>query len=295
MPPYLFQRFQLLLDTPGDPGAGGGPAAGAPGGNPTPAPASGTPNVAAPAGGGGGPAGGGNPGTRFEYQEDRSNWIPPYRYNQTAQERERFARENEILNGRVRALAGLEPAADPRAEQVRGAFLEMFPQFAPLLENADSLKEILEFAKGGGLKQVGQLRDSYYGGRAADVTRQATAAWAKVIGHPDGQPMPQGLDDAIANQLALFIGQDESRYGRFQNGDPTLSTDFVKWMKGLFYDPIRTTQNIDAATRVEANGALPKPGPAGAPPNSAEPKPKLRGAALRSAAREYMLGNRAAS
>lgn len=291
---HLFQRFQLLFDTPGDPGTGGGPAAGAPGGTPTPAPASGTPNAAPPAGGGNGSPGSGNPGTRFEYQENRGDWVPPYRLNQTAQERDAARRENEILQNRLRVMAGLEPAADPRSEQVKNSFLELFPQFKGLLENEDALKEVLEFTKSGGLKQVGTLRDQYYGTRAAQTAREATAAWGKTMGYPEGQPLPQGLEDVIATNLNLFISQDESRYNRFQYGDTTVVTDFVKWMKGMFADPIRSNQNLDAARRVEANNGLPKPGPAGAPPNSAEPKTKLRGAALRSAAREYMLGNRTA-
>lgn len=199
-------------------------------------------------------------------------------------------RENEILNARVRALAGLEPAENPRTTEVQQAFRQMFPQLAPLLDQPDHLGQLLEFVKAGGLKQFDSMRETYYGRHASDLARQATAQWAETIGKPV-KDLPDGTFETIAANLQVFLQQDQTgeRFQRFQYGDPQVMHEFIGRMRSLFVDPVRATQAVAAAQAVATNQALPRQGPAGAPGGSGEPPKKLGKAALREAARQFML------
>lgn len=85
----------------------------------------------------------------FTYQEDRSRWIPPHRFNEVSEQARRTKDLETQLQERDRkiaALAGVSPT-DPdqsKADKVKEAFFQMFPAAKELLSlDADKVKSIL--------------------------------------------------------------------------------------------------------------------------------------------------------
>lgn len=195
-------------------------------------------------------------------------------------------------------MAGLEPQpqVDPRSEQIKGAMLEIMPELRDVVGSKAELAELLEFVKAGGLKQLNNLQENFYGRHAHTVARSAVDKWAGVVGKKVNE-LPAGTVDMIANNLNLFIQQDPSgeRYRRFSWGDESVMDEFIGQMRSMFVDPVRVQSTMTAAQQVETNRGLPTQGPAGAPAGSGEPPTKLRGKELREAARQHMLGNRASA
>lgn len=81
--------------------------------------------------------------TRYTYDEDRSRWIPPHRLNEVSQRyqtaEQKLKQYESDLAERDRKIAALAGVATPdqdaqREEQVREAFVKMFPQFKYFLD-----------------------------------------------------------------------------------------------------------------------------------------------------------------
>jgi hypothetical protein len=99
---------------------------------------------------------GGNAEKTYNYKEDRSDWIPRHRLNETSgkltaaeKERETLKAELESERKRVQALAGVTPK-DPKEQQtteIKEALYSMFPQLKTL-ENltSDQLEQVFEAA-----------------------------------------------------------------------------------------------------------------------------------------------------
>lgn len=256
----LYPRFQFCFNQPdGAMGAGAGgssavatpPVTSAPGA--APAPASGAPGSSAT------PA---PPPSEFKYSEDRSKWInpndptspylPKHRVDEiVARERQ----QRELLEGKVRALMGIDAPEDPRKQALREALLEVMPE----------------------LQDLGQLRET--AGQGSSVER---AYWAR-IGNENGRAALAGLAKAmnrdvkdfppnalprIKRELLGFIREDETgrRGRRYEDGDPTLIDEFVQDVTGFWVAPTRQAVVQANAQNVERNRRLPQTGPAGGVP-----------------------------
>lgn len=240
----------------GAPAGGGAPAAAAgtppatPGGNPS-APAPGAPSSgAAPAGQ---PAG--QPAPRqFTYQEDRSNWVPSHRIRQESERASQLARELELERNRVAALSGVtRPAAPPDPEQsaIRDQLLKVFPELAILAENKDLF---------GGLKELNlketieQLRNSHnqtWVQRGTQALNQLSESVREAYGVAGKDLSPKALQRIQRSFISELEGDDEMR-GRYEAGDPSVISDFVKDFTGVVLDPYRRSQAAASQTPGQA-------------------------------------------
>lgn len=185
---------------------------------------------------------------QFSYTEDRGRWIPPHRLVEETKKRETLELQFAEANKRIQALAGVTPV-DPNtaeAEKIREAFFALpgmahFRQLTP-----ESVKQLL------GLAQSGQVLTET---ARNHWDRHATATYKK-------------LDDAVAEHLGIdalserqaarintafiaMLRSDEAKYRqRYEDGDETLITEFVKEFVDDFFEPVR---------RSATAGAIPKP------------------------------------
>ena len=309
----LFRTFAVLYQiTPGD-GAGGGQGAGsgAPAGSPA------TTSPAVPAGGGqptgaggaGAPAGtGGVPATQQQYSfpEDRSDWIPRYRYEplaKAAQRAQQLERDLQTQQQRFAAAMGINPGRqrDPEAERVRNALMEVLgPDAAALFDpkTVQAIQQLRQLQESGQIGELTGLRDSYWNRHATNAARTAVAEYAKHAGI-DPKALPPNTMIRMARLLQLHIEEDQTgqRQYRFENDDPSLMEEFMQEITGMFIAPQRAAASRVTAQQVQTNRALPDTtGGGNIPGNGAgaagDPPQKLRGKDLRDAARNFVLANR---
>ncbi len=275
----VFPHFRLLCDQPDGAGGGGAgvatppapvapPAASAPGPAPS-GPASGVPGQSA-----------GTPGSaaaaaarKFEYDEDRSDWVPSHRLRET---REQFEKRLEAEQRKVRALAGAEEPGDPRKAQLLQSLRDLDPRLAELLDG--KLSE--------GVEAASRREEEDWQRHGLRMVNQGVTAWAKVMGR-DAKALGARGQQFIMNELRQFIGADRSgeRNRRYEQGDPTLIDDLVADMQGYYVDPVRQASTTTAATAAERNRRLPSTGPVGGIPPTA-PGEKPKGKAVHEAARQ---------
>ncbi len=288
---HLFNRkFRKLFNTAPDGAGPGGPAGG---GTPPPAasPAAPTPGsapAAPPSGGPGAGAGSGGDGARpatppgFTFAEDRSNWLPPYRLQETQQQ---YERRIEKMEQKVRALMGIEAPADPRREQLRSAFLEMFPEMQSLVNG-----ELHGAVQGSQASE-----NAYWRRHASTMTGSAVDALAKELGQ-NAKDMGPKARARMAGELQRFIAEDTSgeRNARYEEGDPTLIEELIADIRGFYVEPVRRSTTVTGAAAVERTRRLPSQGPSGGvPPTPPADKPKA-GKALHEGARQDFLARLAA-
>lgn len=180
-------------------------------------------------------------------------------------------------------------ALSPEQQQLRGAFSQMFPELAPLLENPDALRQVIEMARTGRLSEFEQTGDAYWKRHALSVSKDAAARFAKVAGLTEDK-LPKGFERRIAGQLMEYISADRTgeRYQRYEQGDSSLVDEFVEDLQNVWLNPFRVQANVDAALHVEKNRGLPQRGPAGAVPPQAGGGKKRTRDETRAAARDFV-------
>jgi len=282
--------FVRTFDPP-DSGAGAvAPAA------PAPAPST-TPVTSAPSGapgaGDGAPAAGAAPASGgFSYAEDRSQWIPPHRLSEVTTRFRTLAEQNRELDRRVRALTGIEQPRNTQHDAVRQQFAEVFPEMAPLLQDPKALAQVLELAKSGQLDELRGTAEAYWGRHAQTTARELVTQFAKSSG-VDVSTLSPRVQNRMALHLKAFIEEDHTgqRQHRFEMADPSIVTECLADMDGMFLDPLRRSTAAAAARNLEQNRRLPEAGVRGAVPPNPE-RPAQTKAERREAARQFVLSNR---
>lgn len=288
--------FQVFYDEP-DGSAGGGAPAGAPAGTATPplTPGAGAPPPAGAAGGGAAPpagaAGAGDPNRPvFSYAEDRSKWIPPHRYNETA-ERVRLL-EQGLANyqQRVRALMGVAEPENPRVAELKRSMKEMFPGLAPLIDDPEAFHRLSRGEVPGASERTG-FESAYWARHGREMTTQAIDQYAKAAGVKT-EDLGDRRVQMIAREMAAFIATDPSGQlqQRYEQGDPAFISEFIADLTGFYVTPLRKQTVVNGAQQVDRNRQLPSQrGPSGAPPPTGTGE-KPKGKALHEAARQALLG-----
>lgn len=253
----------------GAPGADSGTGGGQPQAQPQPQPGGGQAPVA------GAPAGGQAPRT-FTFNEDRSDWIPRHRLNETsgkltaAEQRAQAAEAAlEQERNRVRALAGVNPQ-DPKEKEtaeIRDALYTMFPQ----LQALEGLTQ----------EQLGQVFEA-----AQAARQQAATGWerhalgmfdsihteaAKVLGAEKLTPSQQKrINSAYREEAASCVQErqaamqrgerqtletiatDNDFVARHERGDKALVSEFVKAYLNDWLEPAR--RSVQAAAQRQSFG-----------------------------------------
>lgn len=277
----LLPNFTILCNQPDAGGGGGGAAAPAtvtPPAAPAPGPASAGPASGGPGSSSAVPAAAATP--RFEYPEDRSDWIPRYRYNEAATRAEQAEQAAQLHERRIRALMGVSDPEDPRRAQVLDALKQLSPHLAKLLDGELSQ----EAGRGSAAEQAHWRR------HAGQMVNQALSAWAKETGRTDVKTLGPAARGRMVNEMRMFINADPTgeRNARYEEGDPTLVDELIAEMRGYYIDPVRQSATVTNATNVERTRRLPSTGQQGAMPPAA-PGPKPKGRDLHEAARQQFL------
>lgn len=293
----LIPRFTFLFNQPEGAAAGGSaPAAtppttstppATPPATPAPGAASSAPATPGAPGASAAPPGGSAAAAQargFTYDEDRGKWIPPYRFEQVSTQLDEERRLRALAEGRIRALMGVAEPEDPRRGQIRQQFLEMFPEFAPLLNG-----ELME-----GLQSARASDRASWQRHAHGQVTAGVALLAKELG-VDPKTLGQKGYDRFSLELKRYIVEDETgrRNWRYEHGDPTLLDEVVADIAGFYIAPVRQTSAIVNAGNAERVSRLPSSGPAGSLP-ATTPAPKPEGKARHEFARQRLnaaLGN----
>ncbi len=197
---------------------------------------------------------------------------------------------------RVRAALGIEqpgPTISPEQQQIRGAFLQMFPELKGLVENPEHLNQVLEMARTGRLQETSRTGDAFWHRHAQQTARTATTKFAAAAG-VTADKLPKGFEARMAQNLMQFIQADRTgeRYQRFEQGDEALVDELVADMQETYLNPFRVAQNNDAANLVNQNRNLPRRGPTGnVPANGGQGPVKRTREETRKAAREFVRTN----
>lgn len=254
----------------GNPGGGNTGAPGANGGNPNPNPSSGAPADKG-VGGTGGTGGTGNAG--FTFKEDRSDWVPRHRLNETsgkltAAETRAIKAETDLAaeQRRTRALAGVEPQ-DPKAaeaESIRGVLQDMFPQLKALEGlTKDQLQEVMEAAQSARHTSqaswqrhtVGVLGDldaeaaTTLGVDKLTATQQARLRQAYREEALQASAVRQQAVKRGERDVMETLSTDNDFIARHERADKTLIKEFVKAYLDDWYEPARRSVTAAQARR----------------------------------------------
>lgn len=193
-------------------------------------------------------AGASNTG-KFSYEEDRSKWIPPHRFNEVSQKAkdiETVRAEATVLRQQLQALTGATPA-DPKTkqtEEIKAAFYELFPHAKSLMElKPEQLQQLLS------LPQQVESANSYANqGWQRHGKQQLANVVERVSEHIGGElsERAQGrLKSAFANMIenegekSKTQGQPTAILQKYLDGDDSLIEEFAKEWADDFITPAR--------------------------------------------------------
>ncbi len=258
-----------------DPNSGGAPIDA-----PSPTPSSVTPTAATPAVTPS-PATSVTPPTP---QEDRSNWVPPYRLREVssrheqalAQERARFDAERAALQRQLQALTGVLPAQNPEIDQVKNQFKEVFPELSEIGSQADAIKELIA------LKDELRAAMQY---QWASHNRNAMDSLYKAAETTYGNPLN---DDGKRALGASFIGHLQSNpdaYDRYQHDPQSVVKEYWSQFTDRFISPIQRNQTVQTLNRIPTG--IPQDNTSGAIPVSTPVKPATQDERLAQALAHY--------
>jgi hypothetical protein len=299
----VFQVYTQLTDA----AAGGGPS-GSPNSDP------GSPNPAPSAPGAGAPGGGGDPNggaPRFAYGEDRSRWIPPHRLEEQKSTYERqigeLRHQFDTMNGRVRALMGIDAPPDPRHEEIRNTLAQIVPGLGPLIKNPalletlskltpEQAQDFVNRVQSGGFASMAGTEDALWQRHAAEMTSFAIGEYAKAVGIDPASMSSDRARRAFQINLSEFIQEDRTgaRLQRYERGDRSIINEFIADVRGVWGGVPAQRQTVDDnARRAENARRLPSRGPQGGPASvsAGGEKKKMTSAEVHEAARQALLAS----
>lgn len=291
---FIGQRFTILFEGPGDPGGGGAPG-GAPGGGGTPAGApAGSPSSAAPPAPGGTPAPGGPgtpppssagtpPGTpprRFEYAEDRSDWVPQRRLSEVSGRARHWEDRANQLQAMIEAGTNMrfqqENRPSPEVLEARNAMEAVYPGFNSFMEQgmpmlmklAQALQQgNVDPAIFGRVPEALDFHDHHWANNGRQALQTIYGELAKDYGGGDFRFKPW-QEQAIGRSFEGWLREDRNRVQRFSYGDRALLDEFLTEYRGGFIEPFRRNADADTLNAGNRNRGLPPaPRGGGLPPN----------------------------
>lgn len=205
--------------------------------------------------------------------EDRSNWIPPYRWRESQdafrraqgefqQQATQWQREREQMEARVRALVGVSAPQNPEVDQIKSQFGNIFPGLSKLEDKVQALEQLLERA--GDMESQNEHYWQSYGRQ--NVDRLFSKA-AEAIGTPLSDEGKRLLHSSFVG----FVQSSPENSQRYAS-DPSIVDDFLKLFQSSVIDPSRRQQAAGIMAR--APQGLPQDSPAGVPQIPGAPKPQ---------------------
>jgi len=215
---------------------------------------------------------------------DRSDWIPPYRFNEvsrnlgTLQETNRQLQEriDQLSNNYDRMHTGLNQAlgnqpgqpVDPQVARIREQMLTVFPELRAVVENAQAVSTMIEqfpTVQGHMTATNEQL--------AANAFSQIDEKLAEVFSDESGKINP--FAKRLAQQGFIdYLQSDKTAFQRYVRGDKTLVTEWFGRFENDFVNVVRRQALAAAQNRGQRVMGLPRTGPAtSVTPAARPPKP----------------------
>lgn len=199
----------------------------------------------------------------FTYKEDRTDWIPRHRFNEVSQQARRAAElEAQIKerDAKIAALAGVTPK-DPgaeKAEQVKAAFFQMFPQFKHLSNLTDEQMQALITApeKAGRVDQFEQREWARHGKAQMSTlySNVAEAIGAEALDDDQKADLRESFSawfkGKCQQELEQSGGRESKTLQRYEEGDPALLNEFTKRFTDKWVEPARRKVTQQQLTRV---------------------------------------------
>lgn len=297
----MFKRaFQIWYNTPGDGGSGGGaplgaappppPSTAGAGAPPPPAPpaapTAGPVTAPAPAPGAPPPA----PPQRFDYAENRSDWLSPDDVRRQIADAQRHANADaQRYRAMAEAAAGFrlpdrEPEVDPQVAAARQQLEHVFPGINQLWQMRDYLSEMVGSLQRARFdpRQFAQLPD-LYSSNDTNWRRHGAAALAPLhsaIAQDLGvERLTKRQSDAITRDFIAWLEEDRTgaRMDRYTAADQTLGDEYLTDYRGSFIQPLQRV----AGPGIPAGGRPPlPPAPRGAGVPPAPPAAPARAKTL---------------
>ena len=220
------------------------------------------------------PAGQGNdsaPPKKFEYTEDRTDWVPRRRldeYGRKSAEKAvrdaeaRFQSELASRDARIRALAGVDPV-DPQAAEdakVKAELERMYPHLGKLTpEKLDKIEALLANASG-----IEAATMSVYERHAESMVVQVEQAVEEELGKALTPRQRRAVRQAYADaaEEAFTARQRDPAHdsrndflARHDRGDKTLATETAEEFLKDWVEPVKRKVTNDA---VQRNRVIPR-------------------------------------
>lgn len=271
--------FAMLLDTPGDPGAGGGgaPAASAFPPSPTPVPASGTPSPT-PSPVAGTPAPGATPTPQYVYGEDRSGYFSPTDVGKIVLARQEAERRAEQLQRMFEAGTNLrlpkpQTPEQQQQEQLKEQFFSMFPEVKEAVEMAKRRADYDKMLSAAPRYEQGyqQIEER----RGAQAIEMLSDKFGALLGYKSGADVDPEARNEIGQMFVNWLQADQGRTTDYGNGkaEQLITTFLAGWSK-RYLDPMRRVAQAPMAAAGARGAGLPSvPKPSQFAPKTTPPPP----------------------
>lgn len=235
--------------------------------------------------------------TRYEYEEDRSAWIPPDRFTAAEEARQRTEAERDRYRRIAEAAAGMgfpepERPLAPEIAQARQTLERVLPGITQFHQAMPYLMQIAE--------QLQQARvDPRMFARYGDVVASTDAGWRRhssnvlkpihtAIATSMGmETLTKRQSNAATREFITWIDEDRSgaRESRYNDADESLVAEFLDDYNQTFIHPLqRQPAGGPGAPAIPPRQTLPpapRGGGPGAPPAPAAPPKDLDEATTR--------------
>lgn len=215
------------------------------------------------------------PAQSVPQQEDRSNWIPPYRLREAQEAATRRAQESfsqreaqiraeaDRYRSQLHQLVGVnQQPQNPETDAIRQQFAQLYPGLAKMEEKAAAMEALL--SRAGDLESQNEHYWQSYGRSTVDTLFQKTS---EAIGAPL-------TDEAKAFLHSSFVGYVQSSPERTERyaSDPRIVDEFLRTFTSSIIDPSRRQSTAATMGRVPSN--LPQDSAGGAPRVGSAPHPQ---------------------
>lgn len=196
---------------------------------------------------------------KYEYAEDRSQWVPPDRVSQIARQRRDIEQQLFLERQRVAALSGVKapPAPeDPETAQMRRELETLYPglkrlgdlPFDKLIKSVERLEQLEQHTQ-----SSEQHYWSSYGRQQLNIV---SGRFKEVFGKEPSDRQQR----VIAGELREFCEADPRRVARYEAQDPTLIEEFWTDYTAEHIDPYRRHFTAPVAAAGRTRERLPQAG-----------------------------------
>jgi hypothetical protein len=226
----------------------------------------------------------------YVYEEDRSNWVPPYRLREISQKYRQMEAQVHFLRQQLAALTGVQPptaeeaANDPEARLIREQFHRLFPRLAKLEQLADKLERFAAVDP----EQLTSSTEHYWTALGHETLNQVIEKMQDVIG---GQLTPFA-QKVLCQSFVAWVESDPDLQQRYTMRDPSLVADYIKEYQAGILDPFRRKSTSAVQQRVQATARLPRQGGSGPVAGAAKPGKPADENTLHEAAWSAFVANR---